>query len=139
MPYYQPETAYQIFNRVMFGQDVATGQTTVDSAYRTTGSSTAVTTDVLIPYDTQVDCYLWDVLETCTSVQADMLGNGSAITRDFIMLGYKLADGTEVIYPQYGQGNGTNGSTSTVPSPPAATVSISGASGRYPPIFAWRW
>lgn len=130
MPYYQPETAFQIFNRVMFGQDVATGEVTVDPTYQTTGANTSLTGDVDVPieFSTYSDCYLWDILETCDRFQAALFNNGSAITRDFVLVGYRLADGTEVMYTPY-LGNGTNGSTTTGPVSASSSAPVSGASG----------
>ncbi|KAH8659941.1 Alpha/Beta hydrolase protein, partial [Xylariales sp. PMI_506] len=108
VPYYQPETAYQIFNRVMFDLDVATGTlaTNVSSSsddgsdgaiYSTTGSSSAITLgtkNTPVSFEAQAQCYFWDILETCTPSEKAIFSNGSAITEDWILVGYKLPDGT---------------------------------------------
>lgn len=126
--YYQPETTYQIFNRVIFNRDVATGQTSTaassnSSTYATTGNSSALIS-VGPPHKYESDapsCYLWDIMETCTPAQVQIFKNGSAITEDFILVGYTLNDGSKVFYNQT-SGAGTNGSS------PQGYVPGSGAS-----------
>ncbi|KAG9826520.1 UDP-glucoronosyl and UDP-glucosyl transferase, partial [Aureobasidium melanogenum] len=115
--YYQPETTYQIFNRVMFNRDVATGQISTapasnSSTYATSGNSSAlVSIGAPIEFESSVpSCYFWDIMETCTPAQAQVFANGSAITEDFILVGYKLKDGTQVFYNQTAAGAG-NGSS----------------------------
>jgi hypothetical protein len=97
VPYYQPETAYQIFNRVMFNKDVATGEVSTVN-YSSTGPNSAWTKSVLHLEDEPAQCYLWDVFETCTKAEEAILRSGNAIVKDFILVG------------QTG-GNGTNGTT----------------------------
>jgi carboxypeptidase D len=132
VPYYQPETAYQIFNRVMFDTDVATGKNSA-AGYSTTGPKSAFTQSEVPAQEGQAPCYLWDILETCTGVQKQILRNGTAIVENFILIGYKQANGSVVFY------NGTNGGGSgTVSSSPgpastansaASSITASGAIG----------
>jgi carboxypeptidase D len=125
VPYYQPETAYQIFNRVMFNTDVATGKKPT-TGYSTTGSNSAFTNSKVPTQDNQAQCYLWDILETCTGVQKQILKNGSAIVEEFILVGYKQADGSKVFY------NGTKGGNSgTKPSGAASNIAASGTVGTF--------
>ena len=105
VPYYQPETAYQIFNRVMFSNDVATGsQSNVQLS--TVGPSSAWTASPLPPPEAEPQCYLWDILETCTPAQKQILKNGTAVVKDFVLVGFKQ-NGQEVLFSQGGSGNGT--------------------------------
>jgi carboxypeptidase D len=129
VPYYQPETSYEIFNRVMFNTDVATGKKSA-IGYSTTGPSSAFTHSEVPAKEDQAQCYLWDVLETCTTVQKQILKNGSAIVQEFILVGYKQADGSKVFY------NGTNGGGSgagsgTKPSSAAPSMAASGTTGTF--------
>ncbi|KAF2113999.1 Alpha/Beta hydrolase protein [Lophiotrema nucula] len=87
LPYYQPETAYQIFNRVMSDKDVATGTQTVGDDYATTGRGDAWVLQEYVPDTEEAKCYVWDVLETCTPDQADILRSGNAITENFVLVG----------------------------------------------------
>jgi hypothetical protein len=114
VPNYQTETAQQIFNRVMFNTDVATGKNpSIGSS--TTGPNSAFTKSQVPPAEEFLSCYLWDILETCTKVQKEILQNGSAIVEDYILIGYKQAHGPDVFF------NGTNAAESgTGPSPSAS-------------------
>lgn len=108
VPYYQPETAQQIFNRAMFHQDVATGKVATISGYATTGPSSAWTPSEMPPHEEPAHCYVWDIFETCTREEMRILGNGSAITENFILVGSTRSDGTQVFF------NGSsNGLTAT--------------------------
>jgi hypothetical protein len=123
--YYQPETTYQIFNRVVFNRDVATGQistisTSNSSIYATTGNSSAlISIGAPIKYESDApSCYLWDIMETCTPAQTQLFRNGSAITEDFILVGYMLKDGSKVFFNQTsGIGSGTGGGNGSFPQP----------------------
>lgn len=96
VPHYQPETAAQIFKRVMLNQDVATGKVSTTSDYSSVGRDTAWSTDTL-PTLGPAKCYLWDVLETCTQAEGAILLSGNAIVQDYVLVGV---------------GNGTTNSTS---------------------------
>ncbi|KAH7025650.1 Alpha/Beta hydrolase protein [Microdochium trichocladiopsis] len=98
VPYFQAETAWQIFDRASSHKDVATGQLAAnDSTYATKGKDSASTTgDVPFNFEGTVSCYFWDMQETCTPQQAALVANGSAIMKDYLLIGAKLADGTEL-------------------------------------------
>jgi hypothetical protein len=101
VPLYQPETACQIFVRVMFNQDVATGQPGQQpstSKYSGSGPSSAWSPSRLPSVDEIgiQQCSLWDLLETCvllcTPAQAAVLLSGNAIVEDYILMG--VSNGT---------------------------------------------
>jgi hypothetical protein len=87
----------------MFDMDVATGKVGVDSAYTTSGLSSAFTKSEMPPHEGPARCYVWDIFETCTPEEEQILGNGTAITENFILVGQILLDGTQSFF---------NGSTS---------------------------
>ncbi|KAF2621155.1 alpha/beta-hydrolase [Macroventuria anomochaeta] len=93
VPYYQPETAYQIFNRVMFNKDVPTGEVAA-ADYSSCGSSSAWTESVLHLDEEPAKCYLWDVFETCTEAEKVILRSVNAIVKDFILVGEVGGNGT---------------------------------------------
>lgn len=135
--YYQPETTYQIFNRVIFSRDVATGRISTASAanasmYATSGNSSALLSiGAPITFESSVpSCYFWDIMETCTPAQAQLFANGSAITEDFILVGYVLKDGTKVFYNQTvaGPGYGASSGNGTSPQPYVSSSTASLAS-----------
>lgn len=86
VPYYQPETAYQIFNRVMFGADVATGLVGAEG-YVSEGEASAWSESEVLEPEGKAQCYLWDILETCTPAEMAVLGSGKAVTVDFVLVG----------------------------------------------------
>lgn len=113
----------------MFNEDVSTGKVAINSSlsasngtsiYMSSGNSSALTSgDVPIVFEKEVKCYFWDILETCTPVQTAMFANGSAITKDWILTGYKLADGTAISLN--GSGGGANNTTTAPQVPNQAT------------------
>ncbi|KAI4729111.1 alpha/beta-hydrolase [Aureobasidium sp. EXF-10728] len=132
--YYQPETTYQIFNRVLFNRDVATGQISTafpsnSSTYATRGNTSAlISIGAPIDFEAKVpSCYFWDILETCTPAQALLFQNGSAITEDFILVGYTMKDGTKVFYnetaEETGNGQGSGNGSSAQPYVPGSGAS----------------
>ncbi|KAB5582867.1 Alpha/Beta hydrolase protein [Coniochaeta sp. 2T2.1] len=101
-PWYQPETSYQIFQRVMFNKDVATGKSNTSkgkgcATYSTTGLQSVDHVMNNMPHHETSECYTWDQFETCTKIQIAMLRNGTAITKDYVMIGYETA-GSAVYY-----------------------------------------
>ncbi|KAK4118314.1 alpha/beta-hydrolase [Parathielavia appendiculata] len=97
-PWYQPETAYQIFKRVMFDRDVATGRVSTAEpcghAYSTDGPDNVFNVTNAVPSQHAPECYLWAIFLTCDPTQTEMLRNGTAILKDYIMIGYHKADGS---------------------------------------------
>jgi hypothetical protein len=88
VPAYQPETAYQIFHRAIFGMDIATGSvaTSNNSNYSTTGSSTTFEVknqDLGSPIS---QCYILALDTTCTDDQYYSVINGTALIHDYIVI-----------------------------------------------------
>ncbi|KAK4096183.1 alpha/beta-hydrolase [Parathielavia hyrcaniae] len=96
-PWYQPETTYRIFMRVMFDRDVATGRVSTawprGHRYATDGPASVANVTNAVPAQREPECYLWAIFLTCTQTQTEMLRNGTAIVKDYIMIGYHKADG----------------------------------------------
>jgi hypothetical protein len=82
----------------MAGADIATGKFLTNAKYSTTGPSSSFSIKNVLPLPPKSLCYTWDVMESCTSFQAALLANGTAIVQDFVMVGYVLPNGTEIIY-----------------------------------------
>ncbi|KAK7959323.1 carboxypeptidase S1 [Apiospora aurea] len=102
VPWYQPETAYEIFRRVMFNKDVATGSKSTQGCktpYGTMGPADISGVKNKLPEPHKPECYFWDIMETCMPDQVKIIKSGKAIFKDFIMLGYVAANGTSVYYP----------------------------------------
>jgi carboxypeptidase D len=97
----------------MFSQDVATGEVSVDGKYATKGPSSSFDIKNIAPKEPLAprQCYFWDMLETCTPEQKMMFLNETAITENFILVGYKDADGKDVFFDGGSRpGSGSDGS-----------------------------
>ncbi|KAL8931523.1 MAG: hypothetical protein Q9216_007173, partial [Gyalolechia sp. 2 TL-2023] len=109
IPSYQPETAYRIFNRAIFGQDIATGNITITATenadYSTEGPSDSLGTRQEPPYHPYPhQCYVLAYGATCTDEQIESLLDGSAIVRNYIL---QDANQTSGDYPGVAAVNGT--------------------------------
>lgn len=83
---YQPETVYQIFQRSMFGKDVATGKIQSDSDYSSEGPASALGYRNNVPEVTDENqCYTYDPTDSCTDEQLQALADGSAEIQDFVV------------------------------------------------------
>lgn len=68
VPAYQPETAFQVFARIISGTSVSTGEAFNLSFYNTTGSTSAIHSNTL-PASPAATCWLRNILNTCTDSQ----------------------------------------------------------------------
>ncbi|KAM0331512.1 hypothetical protein ACHAQA_003189 [Verticillium albo-atrum] len=79
VPAFQPETAFQVFARVVMGTSLSTGDTVDLGNYTTEGDDTAdVHTDDL-PEAPAPTCWLRAVPGTCSDDQVEMLRNGDGV------------------------------------------------------------
>ena len=58
-------------------------------------------------------CYAWDVMQTCSGPQIQLMAQGKGIFQNFILVGYQNGNGTAVYF---------NGTTSTGAGSTAATA-----------------
>lgn len=105
VPSYQPETAYRIFQRSLFNQDIATGgvSTLQDGNYSTSGSPTTFQIKNTVPQSAAPTCYVIAFQNTCTSDQQAAVLNGTALVHDYIV----IDENTTALFP--GLGNGSAG------------------------------
>lgn len=91
IPSYQPETAYRIFNRAIFGMDISTGNTTISATknqdYSTQGPSDSLDTRQEPPdHPYPHQCYVLALGATCTQDQIESLMNGTAgVVKNYIL------------------------------------------------------
>jgi carboxypeptidase C (cathepsin A) len=79
VPAYQPETAFEVFARIITGTSVSTGEPVDLSVYNTTGPSNATHTNKL-PTSPSPTCWLRNIPETCTDDEKNkILNNQGAI------------------------------------------------------------
>jgi len=112
---YQPETFFRIFQRAMFGKDVATGSVTVGSAgYSSSGPADSFgVRNAVPPAPLPVMCFVTSPLITCTPNQLAALADGSAVIKNFIVVS-PAPDATAATPTSgTGAGNGTAAPTPT--------------------------
>jgi hypothetical protein len=87
VPWYQPETAYEIFRRVTNGLDVATGKTAVSatSGYSSRGPPNAMVSKGALPAMPKPQCYLLALTPTCPRDIEQKLRRGQGQIRDYIV------------------------------------------------------
>jgi hypothetical protein len=85
-PWYQPELYYKIFMRAMFNKDIATGIIPVFDQLATIGPSSTFHVKNKIPDRPEPRCYTLSP-KTCTREQYASLLNGTAIVKDFFVVG----------------------------------------------------
>ncbi|KAI9049072.1 hypothetical protein LZ554_006920 [Drepanopeziza brunnea f. sp. 'monogermtubi'] len=74
VPAYQPETAFQVFARIMSGTSISTGEVINRTTYNTTGPLNATYTNDL-PSSPSATCYQRNIPDTCTDDQKKMIVN----------------------------------------------------------------
>lgn len=105
VPSYQPEASLRIFERALFNKDIATG--TVDlratggwksdaDIFRTEGPrDTWWKKNELMPVP-KGQCYILQLM-TCTREEIEALGNGTAIVKDYVIVGIKGSEEQSVV------------------------------------------
>lgn len=83
---YQPQAAFEIFNRATFGKDVATGRIPTACPgcdYTTNGPLSSFHIKNELPSSQPFDCNIYAVSSSCTIEQYEALMNGIAKVKDF--------------------------------------------------------
>ena len=138
---YQPELAYEIFMRAMFDKDIATGQISLGgngTVYQTQGSANTFDVKEQAPPMEKGFCYVLSTLLTCTTEEIGWLVDGTAIVRDFVVVGRE--NGTVVGgaggngSAPTGTGSGSesgNGNGTVSPSGPVASAMFTGGASKF--------
>lgn len=86
---YQPETVFRIFERAIFGKDIATGEVSISqvSSYGTQGATDTlnVTNDIAEPVIEPL-CFWYNAAETCNAEQQVALEKGVAVIEDYVVV-----------------------------------------------------
>jgi hypothetical protein len=85
VPWFQPETAYEIFRRVTNGLDVATGKTAVSGEYSSRGAADAMVSRGALPAMPKPQCYLLSLTATCPKDVEQKLRRGQGRIRDYVV------------------------------------------------------
>ncbi|KAK2746801.1 hypothetical protein FQN57_002843 [Myotisia sp. PD_48] len=75
VPYYQPETMFTLFTRVIRGVDLSSGQEVDLSTFRTEGEANTTATNSAPPL-AKPTCYVRKIGDTCTLEQIEKLSRG---------------------------------------------------------------
>jgi hypothetical protein len=88
VPAYEPEISYEIFKRAMFNKDIATGKvgTAGKDVYSSKGPASSFQFKNQKPEAPRPECYVWNI-QSCTSEQRRALDNGTAIVKNYIVVG----------------------------------------------------
>ena len=88
VPSYQPETSYRIFTRAMFDRDIATGLLPLSDTLATVGPSDVrhIKNEIIEERPAPV-CYIINPGETCEKEDFETVMNGTAIIKDWIVVG----------------------------------------------------
>ncbi|KAH9216392.1 Alpha/Beta hydrolase protein [Leptodontidium sp. 2 PMI_412] len=78
VPAYQPETAFQVFARIMSGTSVSTGEIINPSLYNSTGPLNSTHTASL-PSSPSATCWQRNIPETCNGDQKQQIINGEGV------------------------------------------------------------
>ncbi|KAJ5495421.1 Carboxypeptidase S1 [Penicillium diatomitis] len=89
IPAYQPQTAYEIFHRALFNRDLATGKidTAKNKSYSTEGPASTWHIKNDVPESPEPECYILALEATCTDEQIARVVNGTAVIKDYIVVG----------------------------------------------------
>ncbi|KAK4219979.1 putative carboxypeptidase [Rhypophila decipiens] len=79
VPAYQPETAFQVFARIILGTDISTGGPVDLSSYTTTGDVDANRNSQSPPNNPAPTCYVRNMRETCPDDSVTGLLNGDGV------------------------------------------------------------
>jgi hypothetical protein len=91
VPSYQPRAAYEIFMRATFNRDIATGLVPVTEDLRTVGMDDVRGIKNTRPEAVEPSCYVLK-RTTCTKKVWDTVANGTAVVRDWFVVGVEGED-----------------------------------------------
>ncbi|KAI9151690.1 Carboxypeptidase S1 [Paramyrothecium foliicola] len=84
IPSYQPETAFQVFARIITGGSISTGESVDLTVYNTTGSANATETAEL-PSMPDSTCYVRALRDTCDEDAQQLLADGGGVVINGIL------------------------------------------------------
>ena len=119
VPAYQPETAFQVFARIMTGTSLSTGQIIDLSKYNTTGPANATHTDDL-PSSPSSTCYIRDMIDTCTNDDKNDIVEGKGV----IINGVRYSASSD--WPLYGASSTSSARKSSTGSVTVTTTVLTG-------------
>ncbi|KAF5003845.1 hypothetical protein FDECE_9638 [Fusarium decemcellulare] len=106
---YQPETMYRIFERAMFGRDIATGKVNLaqDKDYSTTGPKSVDGVKNQVEEAPDNKCFVRLAPASCTDEQLRSLVDGTAVVKDWVVVEPKGAKPKPIPAPTNEEPKGT--------------------------------
>lgn len=84
VPYYQPETAFQIFARIILGHDLSTGQTINSTTFRTPGDPSPSPHTNAVPATPKQTCWVRSWNASCSTDDTAAMLSGKGLVRNGI-------------------------------------------------------
>jgi hypothetical protein len=84
VPFYQPETAFTVFSRIIQGDDISLGRNIELSTYKTEGIADSSKHSNMIPPEPAPVCWIRDVWSTCTDEQRKAIARGEGVVENGI-------------------------------------------------------
>lgn len=94
VPFYQPETAFTVFSRIIQGDDISLGRNIDLSSFHTSGIPDSSVHRNKIPPEPEQICWIRDVTSTCTEEQQ------KAIERNEGVVNYGIWSRSSVAVPE---------------------------------------
>ena len=79
VPFYQPETAFTVFTRIILGTEISTGETINLSNFSSTGPQNATHTNSAPTQQPSPTCWIRDMENTCTDADIAAIKNGQGV------------------------------------------------------------
>ena len=120
VPYFQPNTAFEVFSRIIQGKDIATGQVIDLSSYSSTGPANSSHTNKAPPAAPSSTCWIRSWNSSCSASDNETMFAGNGIVANGIF----YQDDSNVIVPSSSVAAGvpgrpmstSSGGTATAPS-----------------------
>ncbi|GAB7340194.1 hypothetical protein MBLNU457_6666t1 [Dothideomycetes sp. NU457] len=109
VPYYQPETAFTIFTRVILGTDISTGALINASNFSTTGPSSSNHTNSALAAQPSPTCWLRALNDTCSQAQISAIAAGQGV----VHAGVWYANAADYVLPSSSVVAGSPGQPAT--------------------------
>ncbi|TKA44254.1 hypothetical protein B0A49_13350 [Cryomyces minteri] len=87
VPAYQPETAFQVFSRVILGTDISTGQPIDLRAFASSGAANSTHTNKAPAASAAPTCWIRSIASTCTDAQKAMILAGAGAVINGVLYG----------------------------------------------------
>ncbi|CAK4030667.1 Carboxypeptidase S1 A [Lecanosticta acicola] len=120
VPYYQPETVFQIFARVILGTDLSTAADIDLADFRSNGTANATHTNS-VPEQPKATCWVRNWNESCSSSDTSAMKQGKGL----VQYGIYYQDSKSIVLPSSSIAAGVPG----LPMTTASTNSETGTSG----------